>query len=337
MRRNEAGLEQWHDLYDVTMRIKSLQPWEHLWDMDLVTLQLPEFEQPFFVSVMGRNGECFAIAVMEGADALLDFYRLADSGDIPSGQLIRYQNNMTCYFGDREELSKSERDTIKELGLKFRGRNQWIYFRSFARGYAPFTLDQEQVVKLTRVFQELFMALKAFLENQIPVDFENGQTIYRYFDSEKGLWVTTGGTLKRPLKKYRVPVVEDEVLIKRLKGQKKTESELEIDTLYLNAIINHAESGRPIMPVMVILADHDSGMLIDQEIISPGDDDIFTILGILIDYIENSGRPKKVVARDEEMAHLLSDLCRRVDIQVEIKGRLEAIDTFAEEFEKFSF
>jgi hypothetical protein len=146
-----------------------------------------------------------------------------------------------------------------------------------------------------------------------------------------------GKTLKRPLKKYRVPVVEDEVLIKRLKGQKKTESELEIDTLYLNAIINHAESGRPIMPVMVILADHDSGMLIDQEIISPGDDDIFTILGILIDYIENSGRPKKVVARDEEMAHLLSDLCRRVDIQVEIKGRLEAIDTFAEEFEKFSF
>jgi len=68
--RKEASLEQWHELYDVTQRIQSLQPWEHLWDMDLITLQLPEYEQPFFASVMGRNGECFAIAVMEGIEAL---------------------------------------------------------------------------------------------------------------------------------------------------------------------------------------------------------------------------------------------------------------------------
>jgi hypothetical protein len=163
MRRNEAGLEQWHDLYDVTMRIKSLQPWEHLWDMDLVTLQLPEFEQPFFVSVMGRNGECFAIAVMEGADALLDFYRLADSGDIPSGQLIRYQNNMTCYFGDREELSKSERDTIKELGLKIPGKKSMDLFPFLLReGMHLLLWIKKQVVKLTRVFQELFYGAQGF-------------------------------------------------------------------------------------------------------------------------------------------------------------------------------
>ncbi|HHV65373.1 MAG TPA: hypothetical protein GXX46_09930 [Peptococcaceae bacterium] len=337
MKRNEATLEQWQELYEVTMRIRSLQPWEYLWDMDLVTLQIPEFEQPFFASVMGRNGECFAIAVMEGTDALLDFYRLADAEDIPPGQLIRYQNNMTCYFGDREELSSPEREIIKKLGLKFRGRNQWIFFRSFAPGYAPITLDQEQVVKLTRVFQELFMALKAYLENQIQVNFEKGQTLFRYFDPEQGLWFTTAGTMDKLFKKYRVPVVEDEILIKRLKGKKKTESELEIDTLYLNVVIDDSQFARPIMPVMLILADHKSGMLIDQEMLAPGDDNILAVLGSLISYIENFGKPKKVIVRDEGMAHLLLDLCKRVNIQVDIKGRLDAIDVFAEEFEKFNF
>lgn len=333
--RKEASLEQWHELYDVAGEIKSLQPWEHFWDMDLITLKLPEYEQPFFASIMGRNGECFAIAVMEGIDALHDFYKLAESRDIPPGQLIRYQHNMTCYFGDREELSKSERDTIKKLGLKFRGRNQWIYFRSFERGYAPSSLDEEQVVKMTRVFQELFMALKAFQENQIPVNFDNQQTLYRHFDSELGLWSTTAATLKVPPRQYRISVLEDEVLMGRIKKQKITKSELEIDTLYINAVINESESGRPIMPVIVILADSDSGMLVDQEMISPEEDDMYTIMGIIVNYLEHTGRPKKINVRDEEMAHLLSDLCRRADIPIEIKGRLQAIDTFAEEFEKF--
>lgn len=335
--RKEASLEQWRELYDVTQRIQALQPWEHLWDMDLITLQLPEYGQPFFASVMGRNGECFAIAVMEGADALADFYQLAESRDIPSGQLIRYQNNMTCYFGDREELIKSERDILKKLGLKFRGRNQWIYFRSFERGYAPFTLDENQVLKLTRVYQELFMALKAFLQQRIPVDFDNQQTLYRHFDPEQGLWLTRAGTLNKPLKKFRIPIVEDEVLIGRLKQQKKTRSELELDTLFLNAVINESKSGRPIIPVMFMLADRHSGLPLDQELLSPGDNDISTILGSLINYIQNSGRPKKIVVRDEETAHLLSDLCGRVEIPIEVRGSLRAIDTFAEEFEKFSF
>lgn len=335
--RKEAGLQQWRELYDVTRRIQLLRPWEHLWDMDLITLQLPEHEQPFFASVMGRNGECFAIAVMEGPDALHDFYRLAESRDIPSGQLIRYQNNMTCYFGDREELSKSERDIIKKLGLKFRGKNQWIYFRSFERGYAPFLLDENQVLKLTRVFQELFMALKAFLQHRIPVDFDNQQTLHRCFNAEKGLWFTTAGTLRIPPKKYRIPIVEDEVLIGRLKQQKKAKSELEIDTLFLNAAINDPESGRPVIPVIFMLADCQSGLPIDQELLTPGNDDTTRILSSVINYIANSGRPKKIVVRDEEIAHLLSDLCRRVDIPIEIRGSLRAIDAFAKEFEKFSF
>ncbi len=45
--RKEANLEQWRELYDVTLRIQSLQPWKFLWDMNLITLQLPNLSSSF--------------------------------------------------------------------------------------------------------------------------------------------------------------------------------------------------------------------------------------------------------------------------------------------------
>jgi len=59
--RKEASLEQWRSLYEVAIKFKTLKPWNNLWDIDLTEIVLPEYEKPFFCSVMGRAGECIAI------------------------------------------------------------------------------------------------------------------------------------------------------------------------------------------------------------------------------------------------------------------------------------
>ena len=41
------------------------------------------------------------------------------------------QKNLTCYWGNRDELSDKQRKMIKELGYTYRGKNQWLYFLSF--------------------------------------------------------------------------------------------------------------------------------------------------------------------------------------------------------------
>jgi hypothetical protein len=38
---------------------------------------------------------------------------------------------------DREELHVRDRETIKALGRKYRGRQAWPLFRSYQPGYAP--------------------------------------------------------------------------------------------------------------------------------------------------------------------------------------------------------
>ena len=40
-------------------------------------------------------------------------------------------------FEDRNELRDKDRQVIKELGLKFRGRQAWPMFRSYRTGLCP--------------------------------------------------------------------------------------------------------------------------------------------------------------------------------------------------------
>ena len=74
---------------------------------------------------------------------------LSDHMNIPSDFAMACQNNLTCYWGNREEMSGEQRRIVKELGYKFRGRNQWLYFLSFKKGYFPYNMDQNEVRRMT--------------------------------------------------------------------------------------------------------------------------------------------------------------------------------------------
>jgi hypothetical protein len=331
--RREASLEQWRELYEVAIKIKEFKPWQYFWDMDLITIILPEYREPFYCSVMGRNGECFAIGTYYGFNAINGFLKISESPDIPTGQLIRYQKNMMCYFGNRDELNKKELQVIKDLGLKFRGKNQWIYFHSFEPGYAPYILDQQEVTQLTLVFKQLYMALKHFIEGEVQVDFEERNTLFRMFDAEEGLWLTFEAPLMFPRAQYPRPVIEDEILMAKLKKQKIIQKELEIDIVFLKAVINDKHFSKPLQPKMLTLAEAKSDMILSQDILSPKDDEVQKVLGIIVSYILNIGRPKTIYVRDEYMESLLADLCERFEINLKIKGKLKGIDTFVKSLE----
>lgn len=98
------------------------------------------------------------------------------------------QKNLTCYWGNREELSDKQRKTIKELGYKYRGKNQWLYFMSFEPGYYPYNLDQDEVLRMTEHFQDLEFALQYYEKMDVPVDFEKGNMFYFEFGKDKKTW-----------------------------------------------------------------------------------------------------------------------------------------------------
>lgn len=333
--RKEANLEQWKELYEVTIKIKALKPWEYFWDMDIITIILPNLDEPVYCNIMGRGGEFYGIGTYFGFEAIDGFYRISSSDKLPVEQMPRYQNLLMCNFGSRDELIKKQLEIIKELGYKFRGKDNWIYFNSHEPGYTPYILDSEEVVLLTEVFKNLFMAIKAYIENDLKVNFNNGETLLRRYDEKDKLWYNHNAPMLVKQIEYPVPVLQDELLITKLSKEKCNNGKIEIDLLYLNTPINNKSLERPILPKMIVLIDCLSGSIIDYNILEQKDDDAYEIIGCLINYITQLGRPKTIFVRDYYIQSLLTDLCKKTKVQLKVKNNLDFIDEFIGSFNRF--
>lgn len=336
--RKEATLEQWKELYDVAVKIKELKPWEYLWDADIITLALPNREL-ICCSVLGAGGECFGIVAYIGNDAINNFYNMFKKKDVPPEQMYRYQddNVIACNFGSREELTSRELRLIKDLGLKFRGKNNWNYFHSFKRGYTPYILDQEEVLLETEILKHLYMSLKAYIIEGLKVDFENGNTLMRMYSSEEKLWLNFQAPIQIPEKQYMIPILEDEILVLNLSKKKQLKQIWELDIAYLGTTVNDKLYERPVAGRVCILGESNTGMVINQDMLSPTDNDIQAIFNVVIYPMMEFGRPEKIIVRDEYIYYILKDLCERTKVKLEIKGKLKSIDSFVKEFSNFRF
>ena len=82
------------------------------------------------------------------------------------------QNSISMFLGDRNELTEGERKIIREVGHKFRGKNQWIYFESYKKGYVPDKINKEEAILLYKVLKELVIILSDFKEGKIKGNFD---------------------------------------------------------------------------------------------------------------------------------------------------------------------
>ena len=68
--------------------------------------------------------------------------------------VMHIQRCLIASFEEREYLEKADLQTIKKLGLKFRGRNEWPQFRNYQPGYVPWYLKIEEARFLTIALQQ---------------------------------------------------------------------------------------------------------------------------------------------------------------------------------------
>lgn len=170
----------WLDLYEIAEKIEKLEPWKHLWDMDLMMYFSKDDRDPFYFSVMGRGGVHKAIAVYHGTQ-IEGFYKLADN-KYPHVMLTNYQECLTCNFTKREGVLPTNIKLIKELGLKFRGT--WISFEAFEKGYEPSRINIEQVKILKDTLQNFSMMYENYISQGVKINFERGESFIRQYDKE---------------------------------------------------------------------------------------------------------------------------------------------------------
>lgn len=327
MKRREATLEEWGELYRLTTEVGQMEPWRDYWDADLIALREAASEDVVYCSIMGRNEETYGIAFYEGPEGLAEFMLSTqyEQFGIPAEYAIFRQNFLACYWGDRAELDATQRGTIKELGYRYRGRNQWLYFLACREGYTPYRPNQEEVRRLTRLMRMLLSALAHHRSHPLAVDFPNGE-LYEFTWDE----ATRGGTGQVS----RVPQAElvreqirldDPALIRELRKAKKVPVALDVDLKYTMAALKDKDHDRPLNPKIALIADHRSGYVFLASVDEPGEPGGDLLVYALAQWILQIGKPEKILVRNELVADLISDLTRICRIPVEHQRLLPAL------------
>ncbi len=333
MKRTEPTLQQWKDLFEAAGRIKQAKPWEYLYENNIVMIQMPKRTEPIFCSVLGADGEAFAVLVYPDRRSFAERNRLFSMQGLPFYVLACRQNCFSCNFGNRGDLSNEEYRIVKDLGLRFRGENQWIYFNTYKTGRAPWLPDSEEAGILIDALQNFFMAFRSYVTGKLKVDFKNGKILCRFYSEEKKLWFNAEVNMPAiPEPVFRHVVVTDELAMARLKAMKKTDCRMEADLLYLPVPIREKKGEVPFYPELCLIADRDSGTILDQCALDGEKAEEDVLLTMLDGYVRKAGRPCSIEVRDEAAQNLIEDFCEKCGIAVERSASLRVIDSFVDGF-----
>ena len=81
-----------------------------------------------------------------GSEGIHGYLSLQELGPFADPEDLIQIPQLQASFEDREQLDKRDREVIKELGLKFRGRNAWPMFRSYRPSLFPWFLESGEVL-----------------------------------------------------------------------------------------------------------------------------------------------------------------------------------------------
>lgn len=327
----EQGTKLWASFYEVIDTFRRLEPWQLLMGGDLCAIQLPEREEPWWCTVLGRMGGDRGLTLRYGRKGLAEYDWLIDE-ETPNYLMpfIRADIDQTLIFwGDREEVPAEQRAAIKACGCRYRGRGEWPFCLSFRRGYMPATPDEQELAELIPALQNFFMLCLAAGEKQDAFSIGDGEMLLRFYDEEQQLWLNV--VAPRPVYERKLPRIRlmDEVLKARLKQTRREPIDLEMDFVYLGCPIREKGYARLINPLMLITANCDTGIIVGSELLRPDDDRVQAILQMLIPVMERRGRVRSIRTRNPYVAQALEDLCAGCGIRLEHEcAQLEAIDEY---------
>ena len=327
---SSPSLQDWQKLYEAAMEFKKITSWNWMWDSDIFGVQNPANDEIGYCCIMGRMGEHFALAVYLGTEGL-DGYLKIQLGEIPPDDfdVLHLQKCLMASFEDRDFLQKPDLQVIKELGLKFRGPNSWLLFRSYQPGYHPWYLTSEETKYLTLALQQAVEVSLRFKKDQdMLTPLKENHYLVRVPKREgEGLRWRDQWLKPPPLEKVKI-VAEpiDEVRLERIKKiASRQQGVWEIDFFYSPAPVREKEE-RPYYPYVFLWADHHSYFILSTHLARPSKyrsefPEQFLNLMENIEFL-----PKEILITKEEMSKLLEPITSRLGINLKLVKRLTAIE-----------
>jgi hypothetical protein len=268
---NRPTLDEFKTLYELSNEIKAMQPWDWIEEWNIFAVQNPETHKLGFVSIMGSNGEHFAVAVYLGEvgyakfQALLELppedFSIADVMEIPHLQVS---------FEDRDGLREEDRRIIKQLSLNYRGRNEWPLFRSTRPGFVPWFVDASECRFLIHVLEQTLHVVNRAKKNPslLMPDKDNRFLLRQPSVSDSSLKWKDSIWEEPNIDFPEIEVNTNMMAVERLKAIPKTHETLETSIFMVPTPIQEKDE-RPYFPYILLLVDGNQGLIMGHQLLSP--------------------------------------------------------------------
>ena len=325
--------EQWARLYDLAVQVREMGPWHWMDETQVFGVEHPSTKQLGFVSTMGQLGQHLSIAVYLGPKALYDFWDLQDGDGDPMG--IFDVPHLQASFDDREILEKQDRQIIKELGLKFRGRQQYPLFRAIHIGYVPWFIQSDEAEFLIYALEQVLEVAPRVAKDPDILTAENDPSSQFYlvrvseFDEGNLQWRDDMRRIP-PAPVNKPPVSPLEARAAEFKSASRIPGlVIEIDLPYLPTPVGE-RGKRPFFPKGLLMVDAESGFILGIETIGPFETpvelDNAIADGISKIFLTNDSLPEEILVRTTELYRLLRGWSQKLNIKLRQVDDLPAIE-----------
>ncbi|MEG0470872.1 MAG: hypothetical protein RR588_00910 [Solibacillus sp.] len=253
-------------LFEVSDELKKMKPWQYFENEEIIALYFEEHDATFLVSVMGAAGQEFGLMIY---DDDLGFTALSKilSGK-PLSEDFRYDlNALVIGFADRNELEEADYELIKSHGLSYRGKKNWIHFRSYEEGtypIIPLYSDVEMMIEIAAAIIKVTALCKTGW--QYPKLNEYTFAAFQVFeDGEISEMYALEKSPNNPNQPLLIEINDIEKM--HYKRKPKHTVQIELDMFYLPFPIKEQEDERPIYPLVFAVMDKTIGEVISHDII----------------------------------------------------------------------
>jgi len=315
----EPSSEQWLDLHEAFREYCQAAPWQFFDDTHLVTVEHPSGEEKGYCVVLGSGGMEYGLAMYRGDEGLAGYLMLM-TGALELGSLesLDATNALSAMLADREELSKAERDTIRGLGLRYRGRGRWPLFQTFRPAYLPWGLEDGEAVFLTWALRCMTDLASLVEKGELTFDREDNPDMFLTRTFQNGEWHNRWEPILFPLPSP-APDYPDVERLQRLADSKpRTDSVWELGIFFLHAPAREERGGRPHFPVSAMLVETDSGFVIPELFMGPdpSDTDRQEMLVKLLETLP--GLPSEIVVGTPRLAQLAESVTGPLGIALSV-------------------
>jgi hypothetical protein len=323
---NKLDLRSMKELYNQTIRLKEQNVWMHdLEEKAIFRINLAGLSQDAYCIPMMDIAMKRGIIILIGEEAFRTYINFENLTNHTYSDKLKYIDAFYVFFADRDFLSSAERKIIKELGIKFRGKGEWITFERYCPGIVPRMLIDSEVLKLAQILEQLYHCFEAGKNKNLPV-IGPTEVYSREFDKKKNSWEI--GVFDTDIIDYEisVPLLNDEYILNKLREAGESDLELEIDTAFL-------EIQKNIIIPTTFFIDANDGEIMERR--HSEDEHYFEgALSLLIDHILDFGAPKRIYVKDFDLMQVFFAFANDLEIELVYQKELSLMDSFIKRLEE---